>query len=145
MCEHAASRLRRDCIVIRTSVSADHPKGRLSKLSILNTRQWKLICLPLPRGMSTHRNELTKCQIRTYDAQFTTKRQGRCRPVELGGHSPSSRHIDVATWRYPPEMLGQFTSKRQSQYRSAVPEGNSPSTWPIDVATLATSEAYVAR
>ena len=101
-------------------------KDMLSKLSILNTRQWKLNCLPLPRGMSTHRNELTECQTRTYDAQFTTKKQDRCRPVELGGHSPSTMHIDVATWGYPSEMLGQFTSKRQNQFRSAVPEGNSP-------------------
>ena len=52
----------RDCIFIRTSMSANHPRGirMLSKLSILKSRRWKLNCLPQPRRMSIHRNELIK-------------------------------------------------------------------------------------
>ena len=33
---------------------------RLSKLSILKSRRWKLICLPLPRWTSIHRDELIR-------------------------------------------------------------------------------------
>ena len=70
----------------------------------------------------------------TYDGQLTSTRQSRRSSAVLGGRSPSTRHIDVATWRYPSEMSGQFTSKRQSRRRSAVPGGYSPSTRLIGVA-----------
>ena len=50
-------------------------------------------------NVGSSRRTHTKGKIRTYDGQFTSKRQSRCRPAVLGGHSPSTRHIDVATWR----------------------------------------------
>ena len=89
----SASRLRCDCILIRTSVSAIHPKSKALKTFNFEIKTVKTHLLATAEmNVDPSRRTHTNCQIRKYDGQFKSKRQGQCRSAVLGERSSLCEH-----------------------------------------------------